>query len=202
MDDLLGMAVIGRDSSTRDWLLWTKAWCHPIALERRKSEAARYRDFERDGDLVVVSEIGQDISQAGDIIQQLDETGLLGDIGVDPFGIGEIVDEFESRGIDNARIVKVPQGWRLNGAIKTAERRVAGNEEGGERMIHSGSRMMAWCVGNAKGEPRGNAIAVTKQVSGAGKIDPIMAMFIAVALMNLNPEARTSRVSDNYEAVI
>ena len=62
--------------------------------------------------------------------------------------------------------------------------------------------MMAWCVGNAKGEPRGNAIAVTKQVSGAGKIDPVMAMFIAVALMNLNPEARTSRVSDNYEAVI
>lgn len=202
LDDLLGMAVIGRDSSTRDWLLWTKAWCHPIALERRKSEAARYRDFERDGDLVVVSEIGQDISQAGDIIQKLDDTGLLDRIGVDQAGIGEIVDEIESRGIANDRIVGIPQGWRLNGAIKTAERRVAGTEEGGKRMIHSGSRMMTWCVGNAKGEPRGNAISITKQVSGSGKIDPVMAMFCAVALMAMNPEPRATRVSDNYEAVI
>jgi phage terminase large subunit-like protein len=49
---------------------------------------------------------------------------------------------------------------------------------------------MSWCVGNAKGEPKGNAISITKQVSGAGKIDPVMAMFCAVALMALNPEAR------------
>lgn len=69
-------------------------------------------------------------------------------------------------------------------------------------MIHSGSRMMAWCVSNAKGEPRGNAISITKQVSGSGKIDPVMAMFNAVALMAMNPEARFSKVTDNYEAVI
>ena len=69
-------------------------------------------------------------------------------------------------------------------------------------MVHSGSRMMAWCVGNAKGEPRGNAISITKQVSGSGKIDPVMAVFYAVALMAMNPEPRATRVSDNYEAVI
>ena len=202
LDDLLGMAVIGRDSSTRDWLLWTKAWCHPIALKRRKSEVSKYRDFEKDGDLVIVNEIGQDITQSGDIIEKLDNTGLLDRIGVDQAGIGEIVDEIEGRGIDNDRIVGIPQGWRLNGAIKTAERRVAGTEDGGKRMIHSGSRMMAWCVSNAKGEPKGNAISITKQVSGSGKIDPVMAMFNAVALMAMNPEARSSRVSDNYEAVL
>jgi phage terminase large subunit-like protein len=202
LDDLLGMAVIGRDSSTRDWLLWTRAWCHPIALKRRKSEAARYRDFERDGDLVIVNEIGQDIIQAGDMIQRLDDTGLMDRIGVDRHGIGEISDEFQKRGIAEDRIVGVPQGWRLNGAIKTAERRVAGTEDGGKRMVHAGSRMMAWCVSNAKGEPRGNAISITKQVSGSGKIDPVMAMFNAVALMALNPEPRFSKVSDNYEAVI
>ena len=47
---------------------------------------------------------------------------------------------------------------------------------------------MAWVVGNAKIEQKGNAILVTKAVSGIGKIDPLMAAFNCVALMSLNPE--------------
>lgn len=54
-------------------------------------------------------------------------------------------------------------------------------------MHHGGSALMAWCVGNAKVEPKGNAIAITKQAAGTAKIDPLMAMFNAVALMALHP---------------
>jgi phage terminase large subunit-like protein len=54
-------------------------------------------------------------------------------------------------------------------------------------LVHGGQRLMAWCVGNAKVEPRGNAILITKQASGTAKIDPLMAMFDAVSLMALNP---------------
>ena len=185
LDDLLGMAVIGRDAETRNWWLWTRAWAHPLALERRKSEAARYRDFEKDGDLVVVGEIGQDVLQVGDIVMQCDKANLLDRIGVDPVGIGDVVDELQGRGIEHDRVVGISQGWRMSGAIKTLERRVA------EKAItHGGQALMTWCVGNARVEPRGNAILITKQASGTGKIDPLMATFNAVALMAMNQEAR------------
>jgi phage terminase large subunit-like protein len=46
---------------------------------------------------------------------------------------------------------------------------------------------MAWAVGNARVEPKGNAILVAKQASGSGKIDPLMAAFNAIALMSTNP---------------
>ena len=198
LDDLLGLAVLGRDGETGDWLHWIKAWCHPIAIERRKSESSKYHDFERDGDLVIVEEIGQDIKQLGDIVRKCEATGLLDRIGVDQAGIGAIVDDLEAgdeRGegaIEHDRIVGIPQGWRLNGAIKTTERKVAE-----KCFLHGGQPLMAWCVGNAKGEPKGNAISITKQVSGSGKIDPLMATFNAVSLMAMNPQAR--RLDNIYE---
>jgi len=194
LDDLLGLAVIGRDAETRDWLLFTRAWAHPLALERRKSEAPKYRDFQKDGDLIIVDEIGQDVQQVGDIVMKCEESGLLDRLGVDPVGIGDIVDEVQARGIEHDRVVGIPQGWRLNGAIKTLERRVAE-----KTIIHGGQPLMTWCVGNARVEPRGNAISITKQASGTGKIDPLMATFNATALMAMNPEPR--RVVSAYEGM-
>ena len=197
LDDLLGLAVLGRDRESKNWLLWTRAWCHPVALERRKSEAARYRDFDRDGDLVIVDEIGQDVQQVGDIVMQCEGSGLLDRIGVDPVGIGDVVDEVQARGIAHDRVVGIPQGWRLSGAVKTTERKVAE-----KTLTHGGRALMTWCVGNARVEPKGNAVLITKQASGTGKIDPLIATFAAVALMAMNPEARSGRVTEEYKAII
>ncbi len=194
LDDLLGLAVLGREAETGVWFWWSRAWCHKIALERRKSEAPKYQDFAKDGDLIIVEEIGQDVKQLGDIVRKCDASGLLDRIGVDPSGIGAIVDELEGgdeKGdgkIDHDRIVGISQGWRLNSAIKTAERKVAAKE-----IVHGGQPLMLWCVGNARVEPKGNAILITKQASGTGKIDPLMAGFSAVALMAMNPEARQTK---------
>lgn len=187
LDDLLGLAVIGRDSETRDWRLWTRAWCHPDALTRRKSEAPKYHDFAKDGDLILVNEIGEDVEQVVDIIMRIDESGLLDRIGVDPVGIAEIIDALVALDFDPDRAVGISQGWRMNGAIKTMERRIAE-----KTTTHSGSAMMNWCVSNAKVEPKGNAISITKQASGTGKIDPLMAAFNATALMAMNPEAKST----------
>lgn len=189
LDDLLGLAVIGREKGTGDWLHWAHAWAHPIALERRKSEAPQYLDFEADGDLTLVLQIGDDIEQLADLVMQCEEAGVLERIGVDPAGIGTIVDELVRRKIDITRIVGIPQGWKLVGAIKTTERKVA---EGTWR--HGGTRLMAYCVSSAKVVPAGNAILITKQASGTGKIDPLMATFSAASLMALNPQARNKKL--------
>lgn len=188
LDDMLALAAVGRDSTSGDWLHWGHAWIHPIVLERRKAEAPRFRDFEKDGDLTIVDHIGDDIEQLADYVDQIEQAGLLDRIGVDPAGIGSIVDAILEKKIEQERILGIPQGWKMVGAIKTAERKLA------EGTFHHGARkIMAWCVGNMKVEPRGNAVIITKQTAGSAKIDPGMAMLNAVALMSMNPIARKKR---------
>ena len=190
LDDLLGIAVLGREKQTRRWLHWGHAWAHQSVLERRKDIAAKLRDFEQDGDLTIVERIGDDVMAVADIVEQLEVVGLLPSkiaIGVDQVGISEIVDELCIRGIAPERVGGVPQGWKLTNAIKTTERKLAGHA-----LVHCGSRLMAWTVGNAKVEARGNAVIITKQNAGSAKIDPLMALFNAVVAMGQNPEASES----------
>ena len=183
LDDLLGLAVVGRDKDTREWLTWTHAWAHPSVLERRKDIAPRLHDFARDGDLTLVKNIGDDVADVASICALIEARGLLDKIGCDPAGLGGITDALAEADIPEAKMIGISQGWRLTGAIKTAERKLA---EG--VLVHSGQPIMNWCVGNAKVEPRGNAVIITKQAAGNAKIDLLMALFNAVTLMSLNPE--------------
>jgi phage terminase large subunit-like protein len=182
LDDLLGLAVVGRDKDTREWLTWCHGWAHPSVLERRKDIAPRLHDFARDGDLTLVKNIGDDVADVASICALIEARGLLDKIGCDPAGLGGITDALAEAEIPEAKMVGVTQGWRLTGAIKTAERKLA---EG--VLVHSGQPIMNWCVGNAKVEPRGNAVIITKQAAGSAKIDLLMALFNAVTLMSLNP---------------
>ncbi|HCB1653347.1 TPA: terminase large subunit [Citrobacter farmeri] len=183
LDDLLGVSAVGRDAETREWLCWCHAWAHEIAIRRRKSEESRFHDFVRAGDLTIVKCVGQDTEEVAEYVSRIYVAELLDKIGIDPSGVGQILDALIEAGIPADAVVGVSQGWRLGGAIKTTERKLA---EG--VLIHGGQPMMAWCVGNARVEPKGNAILITKQASGKGKIDPLMALFNAVSLMALNPE--------------
>ncbi|HEJ1761673.1 TPA: terminase large subunit [Pseudomonas aeruginosa] len=188
LDDLLGAYAIGREKDTGKKLGWGHAWAHPSVLERRKEIAPALQDFAKAGHLTLVKRVGDDVDELADIAEQIHEAGLLDKIGCDPVGLGAILDKLEERGIPNDKIVGVSQGWKLGGAIKTAERWLA---EGS--FAPADQPMMAWCVGNARVEPRANSILITKQASGSAKIDPLMAMFNAVTLMALNPPAATKK---------
>ncbi|GFM89312.1 terminase [Pseudomonas cichorii] len=185
LDDLLGLAVIGRVRESRMWLHWAHAWAHPSVLERRKSEAPRLLDMKAVGDVTIVDKIGDDVDQLAAIVARINHAGLLDKVGLDPAGIGAVLDALADVEVDEEQVVGISQGWKLTGAIKTTERRLA---EG--TLIHCGQPLMSWSCGNAKGVPSANAFLITKQASGTAKIDPLMATFNAVSLMALNPEAR------------
>ncbi|HGM9819114.1 TPA: terminase large subunit [Proteus mirabilis] len=183
LDDLLGLSIVGRCKNTRQWLSWSHAWGHSSVFERRKSEVAKLLDFEKDGDFTLVAQIGDDTKEVADIVERIYQTRLMDKIGIDPSEIGGLLDEIVQRGIEQDAIVGISQGWRLGGAIQTTERKLA------EKVLfHAKQPLMNWCVGNARVEPKGNAILITKQASGRSKIDALMALFNAISLMALNPD--------------
>ncbi|NYW51206.1 terminase large subunit [Escherichia coli] len=142
-------------------------------------------DFVACGDMTIVRRVGDDTAEVAEYVRRIHEAELLEHIGIDPSGVGQILDSLAEAGIPDGIVVGISQGWKLGGAIKTTERKLA---EG--VLVHGGQPLMAWCVGNARVEPKGNAILITKQASGRGKIDPLMALFNAVSLMSLNPEPK------------
>lgn len=189
LDDLLGIYFIGRVKDSAKKIGCGYAWAHPSVLERRKEIAPRLNDFANDGDLTLVEKVGADVEELADMCHFIFQSGLLDKIGCDPVGIGAVLDKLEERGIPSDKIVGVSQGWKLGGAIKTAERWIAGGE-----FSPANQPLMSWCVSNARVETRANSIIVTKQASGTGKIDPLMAMFNAVTLMSLNPAPANKRL--------
>lgn len=199
LDDLLGLAFVGREREPyardqhgrelRRWLVWGHAWAHESVLERHKQEVARLRDFAAAGDLTLVQRLGDDVSDVAELVLEAKASGKLAEkgIGVDPVGIGSIVDALIDGGVEQEAIVGVSQGWRLAGAIKTAERRLADGS-----LMHARQPLMAWCVSNARIEPRANSVLITKAASGVAKIDPLMALLNAVTLMAMQPQAQSA----------
>lgn len=185
LDDLLGFSVLGRmKSDPRAWWLWNHAWANKIALERRKENNPKYKDFELEGSLTVVEKIGDDIDQLGLIAKKVYDSGKLYKMGLDKQGMGGLVDGLLAAGIPEESLIAVPQGFHLMGYIHTTERKLA---EG--NLWHAGQELMTWAVGNARVVMIGNGMRITKQESGIGKIDPLIATFNAVALMTTNPES-------------
>lgn len=182
LDDLLGFAVLGRHAKSRKWWLWNHAWCHQVVLQRRKSESPKLLDFQKEGSLTIIENAGDDVAQLAEIASKIYESGKMDKIGLDPLGIGGLIDGLLAVGIPQDSLIGVAQGYKLAGYIQTTERKLA---EG--NLYHAGQEMMTWCAGNARIVMKGNGMMITKQESGTAKIDPLIATFNAVALMSLSP---------------
>lgn len=188
LDDLLGLAVIGRHAKTKIWQHWGAAWADRDVLKLRKSIAPELLKLKEDDALTLVDNIEEEaIPEIVAICERITAAGLFPEedgIGMDPEGVGYIIDALIDAGFDIEDIRSITQGYKLNAAIKAAPVKLKNGT-----MVHCGQRLMTWSVENAKTEARGNAVIVTKAQSGSAKIDPVMAMFNAVQLMSWNPVA-------------
>lgn len=187
LDDLFGLALVGRHKVTRDWLLWMRAWVQPEVLKLRKDIAPRLKDFEAQGDLVICEDATSDLRDVADILSEVHGRGLFPAeyaIGLDPFGVSAMIDELALKQIDGTLVMAIGQGTRLSPSVWGMERKLKNGT-----FLPCGQEMMEWCVGNAKTEQRGNAVLITKAVSGKAKIDPLIAALNAFTLMARNPEA-------------
>ena len=190
LDDLLAFSALGRDKETREWLHWAHAWAQPQVLSRRKEIASRLEDLQAAGDLTICKDPTQDVRELADLVERIWAAGLLPakqGIGLDPYGVSAIIDEIVSRGVPDEAMVSIGQGVRLSPAVWGTERKL---NDGTLR--HGGQALMAWAIGNAVAEQRGNAVIITKETAGKAKIDPLISLFNAVQLMSRNPEARDS----------
>ena len=199
LDDLLGFAAVGRlptvlreytDNITKQkvqikpWWVWCRAWCHKIALERRKSIAPTLEGFAKDGDLIIVDNVGDESAQVAQLCEQIHNSGKLDSVGLDPLGIGTLIEELTAVGIPEDKLIGVSQGFKMAGYIKTSENKIAR-----KHLLHADQPLLAWSVGNARTVVRGSGTMISKAESGTAKIDPVIGMLNAVALMSLNPEA-------------
>jgi phage terminase large subunit-like protein len=186
LDDLFGLAVLGRDRATKDWLVWAHAWVHDGVLRRYQNVAPLLSDFAAAGELTIVGDELADISAILEVVATIRDKGLLGAVAVDPAGLGELVDGLATIDVtqEAGNLKGVPQGFQMMNAIKTCERKLAGGT-----LRHAPSKLMSWCVGNLKIEPTATAIRATRQGAGQNKIDPVMAMFDAAMAMTANPQS-------------
>lgn len=218
LDDLLGLCLIGREKGSKRWLVWAKAWAWSVVWKRRQDIATKLDEFIAEGSLIRCEmpedddltavpegvdaddgELTDDILGVVEVLVRVRDAGLFPEkeaIGLDPAGVATLLDELAKRDFEDEQLKAIPQGWRLTSAIKGMARKLAART-----MRHGGSKLMSWCIGNVKQEPRGaSGVSITKQ-SPSAKIDPVAAMFSAGMLMMLNPEAGGDSVSALIESL-
>jgi len=194
LDDLFGIAVIGRERATRHWLMWNKAWAVREILNLRKDIAPKLLEFEAEGSLEFVSKPGELAPKVVDIVEYVSRAGLLpakDAFAFDPNNIGAIVEELSGRGLGDAMLRRLlTQGPALSPAIYMIPMKLADGT-----FHHAGQALMDFCVGNAKIEMVGNGLKMTKQIAGSAKIDPVIASLCAAMVMSWNPSAVTPATS-------
>lgn len=204
-DDLFGVGVVGRERDSERWLAWSHAWAHRIVLERRKSIASALKGFDADGDLTFVDSLQETVTQVAQMAAKVRESGRMPaqyGVAMDAWGMGPLVDALVAAGFDPGdeslrragHIFGVRQGVGLSSALYTVEFKLSDG-----LLVHDGSAMMAWCVSNALVKLRGSALYVDKETSGAGKIDPLVALLNAVKGMELGPVAADNFISPYAE---
>lgn len=192
-DDLLGLCVAGREKGTGIWLYWFRAWVHPRALELRKDIASVLRDFEDDGDLIITSEVDQDLRELVALVEQVRDSGLMpdaGGVGIDALGLPQLESALRAADFSEPQVVLVGQGYRLTSAVLAMDRALRDGQA-----AHGGQPIAGWCMSNCKEIRRGSAAYIDKKNEGNAKIDLMIAALNATKLLEVEPVAGRGKAS-------
>lgn len=202
-DDLFGLSVAGRlagpSGAVKPWLVWCHAYARRVVLDRRKDIASILEGFAADGDLTLTDTAQEMVDLVAARVVGLRASGKMpevGALGVDAWGMGGLLEALVAGGFEpydevtrkGGSIASVRQGVGLTGTIKTVEFKLVDG-----MLRHDGSRLMAWCVSNAKAEIRGSNLFIAKERAGVAKIDPLIAMLNAVQMLELGPVAASAK---------
>jgi phage terminase large subunit-like protein len=157
-------------------------------------------DFQAQGDLIICADPTQDLREVAALCAEIKGRGLMPAkyaIGLDPYGVTALQEEMAEHGLGGELLAAIPQGSALSPAIWGIERKLNDGT-----LVHASQPLMDWAVSNAKVEQRGSAVMITKAVAGRAKIDPLMALFNAAALMGRNPVASGGGLDDFLAAPV
>lgn len=228
LDDLLGVALIGRERGTGRWLAWAHGLVSTIGVIRRKANAEKYLEFKRAGELTVFEFAGFDDSpdladeaDLGELLRDaLRPSGNLNDPAPDIKFVVDLVVKVRDLGllaqvgVDAAGIGAIVDALATVGVTQEAETLDAVRQGIGlmnavktvERKLadrsfrHGGGPLLSWCVGNLKVIPTRTAMMVARDEAGYGKVDPFMALANAAHLMSLNPDAGGLSIFDQPDS--
>ena len=164
-------------------LVWSQQWLHVDAYKIYR-DFISMDDFVESGELIIGETENADVVGILELMDQINNTGKLIAVGVDPAKLQTVSQKMEENGIV---VVAIPQGWRMNPYIIDTE-----------RLLYSGSikhayrPMLRWNVENTKLAERGQAKALVKPLDIPGskdsrKIDGLVCLVMAVAVAT-NPE--------------
>ena len=172
-DDFTSLAVVGQTDSG-EALLWVHSWLHVDGYERRRNSTP-LAEFQAAGDLTVYERTNGDLEAVEELVGRIREHVVA--VGVDPHGLRALVRRMEEMGLT---VAGIPQGWRLSPHVFQAQRDIHAGT-----LRQYGGPLTRWCVSNARVQPHGQAVALTKpnQASmSAQKIDAVVATVMALAV--------------------
>ena len=194
LDDLLGLALIGREKGSKRWLIWAHAWAWDTVWQRRQAEATALDECIAEGSLTRCAmghnggpalddliedapdedeDLTQDVRELVAILVKVRDLGLFPDkdaLGLDAAGVAAIVDELARNGFTDEMMKAIPQGWKLSSAIKGLARKVAARTA-----RHGGVEADGMVRRQRETDTEGaSAVAIEKRNAGE-KIDPVAA---------------------------
>lgn len=172
--DLTALVVLGvrKDGS---WIVWCRAWLTKAGLKHNSANESRFTEWKDAGNLIITNNAGEDVPAVVAICLDVQATGKLSGIGVDPAGAADLVDALEDAGfVMEENLHGVGQtAFRLAPGVRTLERRVDT-----KRCTFANQPIIGWALGNVVMVQAGNAPSVSKD-RAKDRIDPVMALLDA-----------------------